>query len=158
VIGLAPAPPVFVIVTSPTSLAMPKSTSQAGLSPAVWARHLREAPLPGLYPKSVIYQFATGDQVAVNPGTTAVLRAGNLADRTLYYRYDLAFAQDPSMPGRRWLTNESTAVRVDFARRAGSNRHLSRLRRDSRDSSGAAVLLRGSNHEPASGDPELHPR
>jgi hypothetical protein len=77
---------------------MPKSTSLAGLSPAVWARHLREAPLPGLYPKSVIYQFATGDQVAVNPGTTAVLRAGNLADRTLYYRYDLAFAQDPSMP------------------------------------------------------------
>jgi hypothetical protein len=72
--------------------------SEPGLSPVMWARHLREEPLSGLYPKSVIYQFATGDQQAVNPGTTALLRAGNLADRTLYYRHDLAFAQDPRMP------------------------------------------------------------
>jgi hypothetical protein len=79
-------------------LELSEMASQAGLSPAAWARHLREAPLPGLYPKSVIYQFATGDQQAVNPGTTAVLRAGNLADWTLYYRHDLAFAQDPSVP------------------------------------------------------------
>ena len=55
-------------------------------------------PLPGLYPKSVIYQFATGDQQAVNPGTTTLIRAGNLADRTIYYRHDLAFAQDPTVP------------------------------------------------------------
>ena len=72
--------------------------SESGLTPVVWARHLREQPLPGLYPKSVIYQFATGDQQAVNPGTTALIRAGNLADRTIYYRHDLAFAQDPTVP------------------------------------------------------------
>jgi hypothetical protein len=72
--------------------------ADTGLTPAVWARHLREEPLPGLYPKSVIYLFATGDQQAVNPGTTALIRAGNLADRTIYYRHDLAFAQDPTVP------------------------------------------------------------
>jgi hypothetical protein len=72
--------------------------SESGMTPVVWARYLREAPLAGLYPKSVIYQFAKGDQQSVNPGTTALIRAGNLADRTLYYRHDLAFAEDPTMP------------------------------------------------------------
>jgi Bacterial virulence factor lipase N-terminal len=95
-------PPVINTIEGATEiqwvLELSEMASQAGLSPAMWARHLREAPLPGLYPKSVIYQFATGDQQAVNPGTTAVLRAGNLADWTLYYRHDLAFAQDPSVP------------------------------------------------------------
>jgi hypothetical protein len=78
------------------ALEFSEMVSESGLTPVVWARHLREEPLPGLYPKSVIYQFATGDQQAVNPGTTALILAGNLADRTLYYRHDLAFAQDPS--------------------------------------------------------------
>jgi len=82
------------------ALEFAEMASESGLTPVVWARHLREAPLPGLYPKSVIYQFAKGDQQAVNPGTSALIRAGNLEDRTLYYRHDLAFAQDPtpSMP------------------------------------------------------------
>jgi hypothetical protein len=78
------------------ALEFAEMASEPGLTPVVWARHLREAPLAGLYPKSVIYQFAKGDQQAVNPGTTSLIRAGNLADRTLYYRHDLAFAQDPS--------------------------------------------------------------
>jgi hypothetical protein len=73
--------------------------ADTGLTPAVWARHLREEPLPGLYPKSVLYLFATGDQQAVNPGTTVLLRAGNLVDRAVYYRHDLAYDPlDPSMP------------------------------------------------------------
>jgi len=82
------------------ALEFSEMASESGLTPVVWARHLREEPLPGLYPKSVIYQFAKTDQQAVNPGTTALILAGNLADRTLYYRHDLAFAQDssPSMP------------------------------------------------------------
>jgi hypothetical protein len=71
---------------------------QSGQSPVVWVRYLRESPLPGLYPKSVIYQFGKADQNANNPGTTAILRAGNLADRTLHYRHDLAFAEDPTVP------------------------------------------------------------
>lgn len=72
--------------------------ADTGLTPAVWARHLRDAPLAGLYPKSVFYLFAIGDQQAVNPGNTAVIRAGNLADRAVYYRHDLAYPLDPSMP------------------------------------------------------------
>ena len=72
--------------------------SQSGNSPVTWSRYVREAPLPGLYPKSVIYQFAKADQQAINPGTTAILRAGNLADRTLHYRHDLAFIEDPAIP------------------------------------------------------------
>jgi len=71
---------------------------EAGHNPVTWARYVREAPLQGYYPKSVIYQFAKADQQAINPGTTAILRAGNLADRTLHYRHDLAFAEDPAIP------------------------------------------------------------
>ena len=72
--------------------------ADTGLTPAVWATHLRDAPLPGLHPKSVVYLFATGDQQAVNPGNTALIRAGNLMDRAVYYRHDLAYPLDPSMP------------------------------------------------------------
>jgi hypothetical protein len=49
----------------------------------------------------VIIQFAKGDQTDSNPTATALLRAGNLADRATYYRYDLAFPQyqqDPNNP------------------------------------------------------------
>jgi hypothetical protein len=72
--------------------------ADTGLTPAVWARHLREEPLLGLYPKSVLYLFATGDQQAVNPGTSVLLRAGNLLDRAVYYRHDLAYPLDTRMP------------------------------------------------------------
>jgi len=71
--------------------------SQAG-SPVAYAPHLRSAPLQSVPAKSVIYQFAKGDQNAPNPNTTAILRAGDLADRTLFYRHDLAFAEDPTVP------------------------------------------------------------
>ena len=71
--------------------------SQAG-SPVAYAPHLRRAPLPGVPAKSVIFQFAKGDLGAANPNTTAILRAGDLADRTLYYRHDLARAEIPSLP------------------------------------------------------------
>jgi hypothetical protein len=62
--------------------------SQAG-SPAAYAPHLRAAPLRGLAAKSVLLQIAKGDQSAGNPSTTAIIRAGDLADHTLYYRHDL---------------------------------------------------------------------
>jgi hypothetical protein len=44
--------------------------------------------------KSVLFQFAKGDQIVPNPTTTAILRAGNLADRTTYFRNDLAYADN----------------------------------------------------------------
>lgn len=71
---------------------------QSGQSPVPWARYLREAPLPGLLPKSLLLLFGRGDQNAINPGTSAILRAGNLADRTVHYRHDLAFAEDSTIP------------------------------------------------------------
>jgi Bacterial virulence factor lipase N-terminal len=71
--------------------------SQAG-SPVAYAPHLRKAPLPAVPAKSVICQFAKGDLGAPNPNTTAILRAGGLADRTLYYRHDLARTEIPSLP------------------------------------------------------------
>src|SRR5262249_55628415 len=48
--------------------------------------------------KSVIYQFAKGDQSGPNPTNTAILRAGGLADRTTFYRHDLAYAENPGLP------------------------------------------------------------
>src|SRR5262249_51090823 len=43
--------------------------------------------------------FAKGDPYLVNPTATAFLRAGDLADRATYYRYDLAFpAADTNTP------------------------------------------------------------
>jgi hypothetical protein len=69
----------------------------SGDAPA-YVPHLRKAPLPGVPAKSVIYQFGKGDEIAPNPATTALLRAGDLADRATYYRNDLAHAEDPQVP------------------------------------------------------------
>jgi hypothetical protein len=80
------------------ALEFSEMVSEAGLSPALWSRHLRLAPLPGISAKSVMYLFAKGDRRSVNPGTTLLLRAGNLADRTIYFRTDLAVAQDSGFP------------------------------------------------------------
>ena len=79
-------------------LELSEMVSESGLSPALWSRYLREAPLAGSYAKSVLYMFAEGDRTAVNPGTSLLLRAGNLADRTIYFRTDLAVTQDAAFP------------------------------------------------------------
>jgi hypothetical protein len=63
-----------------------------------YAAHLRKAPLAGVPAKSVIIQFGKGDQAAPNPTETAVVRAGDLADRTTFYRNDLAFEEDNQIP------------------------------------------------------------
>jgi hypothetical protein len=70
---------------------------QAG-SPAAYAPHLRKDPLPGVPAKSVIIQIAKGDETAPNPTTTAIVRAGELTDRTVCYRHDLARVAIPSLP------------------------------------------------------------
>ena len=63
-----------------------------------YGMYLRRDPLPGLDQKSVIIQFARGDRSLPNPTTTAVLRAGDLADRATYYRFDLFLADNPGFP------------------------------------------------------------
>lgn len=66
-------------------------------NPVAYAPHLRKDPLAGVPAKAVIFQFAKGDQTVPNPTTTAILRAGDLADRATFYRHDLAFADNPNL-------------------------------------------------------------
>jgi fermentation-respiration switch protein FrsA (DUF1100 family) len=65
--------------------------SQSG-DPLAWAPFIRKSPLPGELAKNVIIQFARGDKTNPNPTTTALIRSGDLADRTTLFRNDLAFA------------------------------------------------------------------
>ncbi|HET7696615.1 MAG TPA: hypothetical protein VFK57_12955 [Vicinamibacterales bacterium] len=71
--------------------------SQAG-SPVAYAPHLRKAPLGDAAAKNVLYIIFKGDQTAPNPTTTAIVRAADLAERTMYYRHDLARLGDASVP------------------------------------------------------------
>jgi len=73
-----------------------ESVSLSG-DPLAYAPHLRWAPLPGMPGKSVIYLFGKGDRTVPNPTMTALLRAGELADRATFYRHDLAYAEDPGV-------------------------------------------------------------
>ena len=63
---------------------------------AAYAPHLMSEPLPGVPAKSMMILFAKGDQTAPNPRTSYIVRAGHLHDRTIFYRNDLAFADDPA--------------------------------------------------------------
>ncbi len=57
-----------------------------------WAAFVRKSPLPGNAAKNVIVQFARGDKTVPNPTATALIRSGELTDRTTFFRNDLAFA------------------------------------------------------------------
>jgi hypothetical protein len=63
--------------------------SQSG-NPVAYAPHLRQSPLHGTDPPPVIIQFAKGDQTVPNPTASAIFRAGDLDDRSTFYRNDLA--------------------------------------------------------------------
>jgi hypothetical protein len=65
--------------------------AQSG-DPVAWAAFLRRSPLPGNPAKKVILQFGRGDTTVPNPTTTAMIRSGELTDRTTLFRNDLAFA------------------------------------------------------------------
>jgi hypothetical protein len=67
-------------------------------NPVAYASFIRKHPLPGNAEKPVIVQFAKGDGTVPNPTTTAILRAGELADAATFFRNDLADARDPRMP------------------------------------------------------------
>jgi len=60
-----------------------------------FAPHIRKQPLPGVPAKPVIVQFAQGDQTVPNPTSSALIRAGELTDRTTLLRNDLLFAMAP---------------------------------------------------------------
>jgi hypothetical protein len=71
---------------------------QSGQSPLPWLPHLRSNPLPGNAAKSLIIQFNNMDQNVPQPTASAVLRVGNLVDRSMWYRHDVAFETDGEMP------------------------------------------------------------
>jgi hypothetical protein len=79
-------------------LELAEMAAESGIGAVPWAKYLRESPLPGSYPKSILVLMATGDQNAVNPGTSAIIREGGLESRTTLFRNDLAFASDPTIP------------------------------------------------------------
>ena len=56
--------------------------------PVAYARHLRRSPLPGLEPARVLVQWALDDRVVPNSTTAALVRAGELGDRTVLVRSD----------------------------------------------------------------------
>jgi len=90
--------------------------SQSG-NPVAYAPYLRRNPLAGMPPKLVIIQFAKGDQTVPNPTASALIRAGDLADRTTYFRNDLAFAANPATPKNphTFLTNIGNPAVAGFA-------------------------------------------
>ena len=63
-----------------------------------YAPYIRKHPLDGVPPKAVLIQFAKGDQAAPNPSTSMLLRAGELDPWAMFYRHDLAFAENPALP------------------------------------------------------------
>lgn len=87
-------------------------------NPVSYAALIRKQPLRGNAPKPVILQFAKGDQTVPNPTTSAIIRAGGLSDRTVYFRNDLAYAATggaiPKNP-HTFLTNIGSAAGVPFA-------------------------------------------
>jgi hypothetical protein len=50
------------------------------------APYLRKEPLGGAPPKPVLFYFTQGDGIVRNFMTTALLRASDLKDRTMYFR------------------------------------------------------------------------
>jgi hypothetical protein len=89
---------------------------QAG-NPVAYAPFIRKHPLGGNGAKPVIFQFAKGDGTVPNPTTTAILRAGGLADVATFYRNDLAFAINPAVPKNphTFLTNIGVPAAAPYA-------------------------------------------
>ena len=86
-------------------------------NPVSYAPYIRKQPLRGQDAKPVIIQFAKGDKTVPNPTATAILRAGDLADRAVYFRNDLAYAADPAV-GKNphtFLTNIGVPAAAPYA-------------------------------------------
>jgi len=82
-----------VVVSAPGALAIQEYLARVEWlgrrgDPLAYARHLRAAPLGNQPPKRVLVQLAWGDRVVPNPTTSALVRAGHLADAAVLVRYD----------------------------------------------------------------------
>jgi hypothetical protein len=91
--------------------------AQMAGNPVAYAAGIRKRPLAGNTAKPVIVQMAQGDVVVPNPTTTAIVRAGGLADRTTRFRNDIAYALDATVgkTGHTFLTNISVPSAAPYA-------------------------------------------
>jgi hypothetical protein len=91
--------------------------AQQSGNPVSYAAAIRKQPFPGQAAKPVLIQFAKGDFTVPNPTTSAILRAGGLADRAVLFRNDLAVAANPAVPKNphTFLTNIGAAATAPFA-------------------------------------------
>ena len=90
--------------------------TQAG-NPVSYAPFIRKQPLQGHAAKPVLVQFAQGDATVPNPTTSALLRAGELGDRAVRFRNDLAYALNPAV-GKNphtFLTNIGSVAQQGYA-------------------------------------------
>jgi hypothetical protein len=124
-----------------------------------YAPDLRRDPLPGNAATPVLYSFAKGDRTVPNAATSAILRAGGLADRATLFRFDLADAQN-LRSGRTRTGSWSTlaAGESDRPSRVRSRSRPSRLGRQSDvpTRTGRAALRVADRGATARGD-LLHP-
>jgi hypothetical protein len=68
-----------------------------GVTAHPWMPYLQSRPLAGMLPKVVAVYVLKADQNTVNPSATESLTDSGLLPYALYYRHDLAFAQDPTI-------------------------------------------------------------
>ena len=136
-----------------------------------WVKRLRSGPAISARrrclascPKSLlIFSSRKGDQKRDQPGTSAILRAGNLADRTVHYRHDLAFAEDATIPRNPHdvMTAPMQPERDCFARSSQGVQRPDRcvlcVRRHGGHPSRTSTLLRGACRGTAPRRLELHP-
>lgn len=86
-------------------------------NPVSYASLIRKQPVHGHRAKPVILQFAKGDTTVPNPTSTAIVRAGELQDRTTYFRNDLAYAANNAMSKNphTFLTNIGSVAGQGYA-------------------------------------------
>ena len=86
-------------------------------NPVSYAASIRKDPPRGHAKKPVLIQFAKGDQTVPNPTSSAIVRAGALEDRAVYYRNDLAWAANNAVPKNphTFLTNIGNAAAAGYA-------------------------------------------
>ena len=86
-------------------------------NPVSYASSIRKDPPRGHAAKPVLIQFAKGDSTVPNPTSSAIIRAGDLEDRAVYFRNDLAWAANNAMPKNphTFLTNIGSAAAAGYA-------------------------------------------
>jgi hypothetical protein len=119
-IPLRNLPPVTNTVAGamPIQLALERAewVQQTG-NPVAYAPYITKRPLAGNAPKPVLVQIAKGDQVVTNPTNSALIRAGDFAARTTYFRTDLAYAANPAVgkTGHTFLTGVAAPATAPIA-------------------------------------------